>query len=650
MTPKGSAIELLAPARDVECGLAALRHGADALYVGASRFGARQAAGNSLDDISRLIEAARFYSARVYVTLNTLLFDRELPQIEDLVHQLYQRGADAIIFQDMALLEMDLPPIALHASTQADNRTPEKVRFLEEAGVEQVVLARELSLEEIRKIRQETKRIQLEVFVHGSLCVSYSGRCFASHRWGGRSANRGVCAQPCRLPYRVTTHEGTEILKGKHLLSLKDLWNGPNLEDLLQAGATSFKIEGRLKDISYVKNVTAWYRQALDKLLEKNPSWHRSSCGTEIFSFVPAPEKTFSRGFTDHFLYQRQKDSATMGTPKAIGAPLAKVLTVRKNHFTLPAHTDPGNGDGLCYFNSRGELEGFRVDRVEIDATGNSGKEKCYRICARFGSSLKEGTLLYRNHHQAFARQVEKSRGERKVGLKITIVGTRDSSDRPVLIVTATDEEGLSSQLERTIPQTEGARDTHGTARARENLERQFSRWGNSPFHLEALHQDLDQKLEPIPSVPLSWMNSLRRDLAEVHEKKRRSRRPPDVIRPPTGTTPFPTASEEPSLNITNTKARAFYKRHGVGETPPAPDALPRRAPHEAALPNKKEEMPVMLCRYCLRHELDLCPRQGGSPAHPLILEGEPGTLEARFDCERCEMQLYLISPRPAPG
>ncbi|WP_018525147.1 peptidase U32 family protein [Alkalispirochaeta alkalica] len=652
MTPKKSAIELLAPARDLACGLAALSHGADALYVGASRFGARQAAGNSLDDISRLIEAAHFYSARVYVTLNTLLFDRELPQVEDLVHQLYHRGADAIIFQDMALLEMDLPPIALHASTQADNRRPEKIRFLEEAGVEQVVLARELSLQEIAEIRRRTERIALEVFVHGSLCVSYSGRCFASHRWGGRSANRGACAQPCRLPYRVTTPGGKEIAGETHLLSLKDLCNGPNLEDLLRAGATSFKIEGRLKDINYVKNVTAWYRQALDRILEKEPSWRRSSCGSEVFSFDPAPEKSFSRGFTDHFLHRRQKKATTLGTPKAVGVPLAKVLRVGKGYFTLPAWTDPGNGDGFCFFTARGELEGFRADRVEPEKTGKTGNPEWYRVYARFGSHLRAGTQLYRNHHQFFVRQVEKSRGTRTIDLRVSISGATSSAGEPLLVVTATDEEGLSSRMERSIPPSQRSGEAPSPDRGRANLERQFSRWGNSPFRIRELSLDLSDP----PLVPLSWINSLRRDLAEAHQKKRSSRRPPDAVRPGRGTAPFPTDSEEPSLNITNTMARNFYRRHGVaGEIPPAPDILPREASREDE-PADGSDRPVMICRYCLRHELGICPRERkptgeapAPPASPLLLEGPPGTLEARFDCTRCEMRLYLTSRQSGP-
>ena len=389
-------IELLSPAKDLACGIEAIRHGADAVYIGAPRFSARAAAGNTTDDIRALCDYAHLFGARVYVALNTILKEEELKEAERIIHRLYEAGADALITQDMAIATMDLPPIPLHASTQMDNRTPEKVRFLQDVGFTQVVLARELSLEQIREIARRTT-VPLEVFVHGALCVSYSGQCYLSAALGGRSANRGECAQYCRLPYTLVDADGREIAAGKHLLSLKDMNRGDYLEDLLDAGVSSLKIEGRLKEVSYVKNVTAWYRRRLDAILARRPEYRKASAGHCDYTFEPAAEKSFNRGFTPFFLRGRSRDITSFDTPKSAGEPVGTVKDVRGNSFSLQGATTLRNGDGLTFFNERGTLEGFRVNRIEAD-----------RVFTLERPALRPGTRLYRNHDQAFERLLEK--------------------------------------------------------------------------------------------------------------------------------------------------------------------------------------------------------------------------------------------------
>ena len=407
MSIKPRRIELLAPAKDLTCGIEAINHGADAVYIGAPKFGARAAAGNSLDDIRALCDYAHLYNARIYVALNTLLREDELPEAEQLIRQLYQAGVDALIVQDMGITRLNLPPIPLHASTQTDNRTPEKVKFLEAVGFTQVVLARELSLNEIRQISEQTT-VPLEVFVHGALCVSYSGQCYLSAALSGRSANRGECAQYCRLPYSMVDANGTEIVHDKHLLSLKDMNRSDQLEALLDAGVSSLKIEGRLKDVTYVKNITAYYRKKLDVILARRPEYCRASAGTSKYTFEPVAEKSFNRGFTPFFLRERSKDITAFNTPKSLGEPVGTVKELKGNSFTVAGLKQLNNGDGLVFFNGRDELEGFRVNRVEAN-----------RVFPLDMPAIKPKTPLYRNFDQVFEKQLAKPSAERKLSVKI---------------------------------------------------------------------------------------------------------------------------------------------------------------------------------------------------------------------------------------
>ena len=407
MPIKPRRIELLSPAKDLNCGIEAINHGADAVYIGAPKFGARAAAGNTLEDIRALCEYAHLYNARIYVALNTILREEELPEAEQLIRQLYLAGADALIVQDMGITRLNLPPIPLHASTQMDNRTPEKVKFLEAAGFTQVVLARELSLNEICCISEQVS-VPLEVFVHGALCVSYSGQCYLSAALSGRSANRGECAQYCRLPYSMVDANGTEIVHNKHLLSLKDMNRSDQLEALLDAGASSFKIEGRLKDVTYVKNITAYYRKKLDAILARRPEYCRASAGKSTYEFEPVAEKSFNRGFTPFFLHERTKDITAFNTPKSLGEPVGTVKELKGNSFTIAGVKQLNNGDGLVFFNSRGELEGFRVNRVEAN-----------RVFPLDMPDIKPKTPLYRNFDQVFEKHLAKPSAERKLAVKI---------------------------------------------------------------------------------------------------------------------------------------------------------------------------------------------------------------------------------------
>ena len=384
-------IELLAPAKNLECGVEAIRHGADAVYIGAPKFGARAAAGNSLDDLRQLALYAHQFGARVYVTLNTIIYDDELSEVESLVWQLYRIGIDALIVQDMALLTMNLPPIELHASTQTDNRTPEKVQFLHDVGFSQVVLARELSLAEIERIHRSCP-VPLEAFVHGALCVSYSGQCYASQACFGRSANRGECAQFCRLPFTMVDADGRVIERDRHLLSLKDMNRSAHLEAMMDAGVRSFKIEGRLKDVTYVKNVVAYYRQAIDKILDCRPEYKRASQGVSTYTFTPQPDKSFNRGFTDYYITGNRTDVTSFATPKSVGEPLGHVKEVGRGYITVSTVKALHNGDGLCYIDERGLLQGFRVNRVE-------GTRLYLKDMPR---SLRVRTPLFRNYDQEY--------------------------------------------------------------------------------------------------------------------------------------------------------------------------------------------------------------------------------------------------------
>ena len=461
-------IELLVPAKNLECGMAAIDHGADAVYIGAPKFGARAAAVNSLEDIAALVEYAHLYNVRIYVTVNTILKDEELKETEEMIWTLYRVGVDALIVQDMGITGLKLPPIPLHASTQMDNRTVEKVRFLADAGFRQVVLARELSLREIGKIHEACPDVPLEIFVHGALCVSYSGQCYVSQACFGRSANRGECAQFCRLPFSLVDSNDRVIVKDKHLLSLKDLNQSEELEALLDAGASSFKIEGRLKDVSYVKNVTAAYRQKLDAILACRKEYVRASSGSCRYAFKPQLDKSFSRGFTHYFLHGRTRDAFSFDTPKSLGEEMGTMKEARGNYLTVAGLKSFNNGDGVCYIDEQGKLQGFRINRVE----GN-------KLYPQEMPRIKPRTVLYRNFDQEFEKTLARRSSERKIGVSVRLA---DTAFGFALTLTDEDDNSVTLSLAR---EKEPARTPQ-----EENLKTQLAKFGNTPF--EALRVDID--------------------------------------------------------------------------------------------------------------------------------------------------------------
>ncbi|GHT51608.1 protease [Bacteroidia bacterium] len=476
-------IELLAPAKNAEIGKEAIVHGADAVYVGAPKFGARAAAGCSLDDIAELVRFAHIYNAKVYVAVNTLLHAGELAEAEQLIWDIYRTNADACIIQDWQILNLHLPPIALHASTQMDNRTIEKVQYLHQTGFSQVVLARELSLDEIRDIAKNTP-VSLEVFVHGSLCTSFSGRCNISQALVGRSANRGECAQFCRLPYTLQNADGQTIASRSHLLSLKDLNLSEHLEELLDAGVSSLKIEGRLKDLSYVKNVTAWYRRKLDAIFERRPEFQASSSGKTVHFFSPDPHKSFNRGFTDYFLHGRKSPITSKESPKSIGEKLGTVKDLDRNFFTCSGKIPIHNGDGLCFFNN--ELVGFRVNRV--DGT---------KIFPSEMPRLERGTTLYRNFDHEFEKNLSKKSAERKIEIELTLAETPFGFS-----LAGCSGASIAVAFPKELAKTD----------QRENIRTQLSKWGNTPFQVTAFANRLTDNW----FIPSSVLTDMRQKLAEA--------------------------------------------------------------------------------------------------------------------------------------
>lgn len=606
---KQQPVELLAPARNLECGIAAIDHGADAVYIGAPRFGARAAAGNTLEDIAALTAYAHLYNARIYVTVNTILKDDELDDTEAMIRELYDAGVDAIIVQDMAVLQMNLPPIALHASTQTDNRTAEKIGFLSGAGFSRVVLARELSLDEIRAIH-EACDVPLEVFVHGALCVGYSGQCYASQACYGRSANRGECAQFCRLAFDLTDADGKVIVKDKHLLSLKDLNRSSDLEALLDAGATSFKIEGRLKDVAYVKNVTAYYRGKLDEILARRPEFRRASSGTSRILFTPQPDKSFSRGSTDYFLHGRSPGIFSFDTPKSLGEEMGTVKAVSGNYLVVAGVKPFANGDGLCYLDSRGKLCGFRVNRADAN--------KLYPLEM---PEIAKGTLLYRNFDQEFEKQLARKSAERK--LDVDVLFTENAFGFTLELL---DEDG-----NRVSVTCESAKEPARTPQ-RENLETQLARLGNTPFEVRSI----EVRLADNWFVPASLAAGLRRQAVEKLVQLRRI----NYQRPSRKTAEASLSYPQQELtylgNVMNRRAEAFYLARGVARIAPAFETA---APDSAVL---------MFCRHCLRYSLGWCPRHHGkqSPYREpyYLVSGDGRRFRLDFDCRACEMRISAES------
>lgn len=615
MNSNCTSLELLAPAKNAEFGIEAINHGADAVYIGGPAFGARANAGNTVADIERLASHAHRFNARVLVALNTILKDDELDQAQQLVWQFYEAGADALIVQDMGLLELDLPPIQLHASTQTNIRTPQKAKFLEDVGFSQIVLARELSLEQIRTITEHTTAT-LEFFVHGSLCVSYSGLCNLSHAQTGRSANRGDCSQACRLPYALTDQAGQIIAENKHLLSIKDNDQSDNLRALIDAGIRSFKIEGRLKDRSYVKNITAYYRQRLDEIMTEMPHLRRTSSGHSTFSFTPQPEKTFNRGSTDYFLNTRHTDLGAFDSPKFVGERIGEVIKLGRGYFDVSTDIALHNGDGITCFNADGELLGMRINVAEPTASG-------YRLSptltdGRLPADLKVGTTIYRNHDQDFERLLEKKSAERRVPVKLFFEETTNG-----FALRLTDDNGINATayLEHAKEAAQNAE--RATATLRENL----GKLGNTLYCADSINIALSSAW----FLPASALNALRRKAVEALDAARIAayQCPPRcaAVEPPAR---YPEDALSYLGNVYNRKARAFYEKHGVSVIEPAYEC------HE-----EKGDVSLMITKHCLRYSFNLCPKQvKGIRPEPMILINGNEKLTLRFDCKSCEMHV----------
>lgn len=632
-------LELLSPARDADIGIEAINHGADAVYIGGPGFGARSGADNSVADIARLVRHAHRFNGRIFATLNTILHDQELEAARQLVWQLYDAGVDALIIQDMGLLEIDLPPIQLHASTQCDIRTPEKARFLQDAGLSQIVLARELDLPQIRAIREQT-RCTLEFFVHGALCVAYSGQCYISQAHTGRSANRGECSQACRLPYQVIDDRGRFVAHDKHVLSMKDNNQSANLAALVDAGIRSFKIEGRYKDAGYVKNITAHYRRLLDGLIDERQHsaqpLARASSGSTQFGFTPDPKQNFNREFTDYFVGGRRIDIGAFDSPKNPGQPIGHVTQLGPNWVELEMLSPDSvlhNGDGLCYYNLHKELLGLAINRAEpVAARQGGGGSARWRVFPKDAMSslqdLRKGVEVNRNRDASWVRALERKSAERRIG-----VWAQLSDDADTLLLTLTDEDGHSATARTPLPGSarQAVKDVDA---GRKNLHAHLGKMGNTLFALLDLQLSLSQPW----FIPTSLLNPLRREAVAALEAERLRawvRLPrAAALEPPA---PYPQSSLSYLGNVLNRKAHAFYARHGVKVIAPAFEAL-----QEAG------DVSLMITKHCVRYSLSLCPKQakgvtgvqGTVKAEPLLLVNGKEKLTLRFDCKACEMHV----------
>lgn len=603
-------LELLAPAKNFEFGKVAIDAGADAVFIGGPAFTARVNASNSLYEIEQLVEYAHQFNAKVYVTFNTIIYDQELEKAQELIQDYYKIGVDALIVQDMGVLEMNLPPIPLFASTQCHNHTWEKVKFLEEVGFQRVILARELSLAQIQEIRAKTK-VPLEAFVHGALCVSYSGQCYFSNAETGRSANRGECAQMCRLKYSLEDAEGKLIVDEKYLLSLKDFNLQPYLEELVEAGISSFKIEGRLKDLAYVKNITALYRQSLDKILEKKADFQKTSSGKIISDFTPNALKTFNRGYTDYFLHKRTDTILSPETQKSLGEPLGEVKSVQKNYFTLKQNKKINNGDGICYFGQNQKLLGVNINR--------SDGEKIY---PREMNEIFVGTEIFRNLDTGFKKELDNSKTRRKIELEINVLEKQEGFKFEVK-----DED--QNQIDYFLKiEKEFSKDQ---ARSAQNIQQQLSKMGETIFDLKIVRLNGVEKY----FFPVSVLNELRRTICDLMQKERVKNYSKKEFKIVKNNYPYPQKEVDYHANVANQLAQKFYERHNTKVKEKAFELLSNLGGKD-----------VMTTKHCLRYQFGYCSKNKTNPKEiklPLFLANQNKKYALDFDCQKCEMKIKLI-------
>jgi putative protease len=604
-------VEILAPAKNLYQGMFAINAGADAVYIGAPQYGARSNATNSLEDIAELVNYAHLFKAQVFVVVNTILYDHELEDCQKMIHELYAIGVDALIVQDMAIFEMDLPPIVIHASTQANNRDPKHVKFLKDAGMQRVVLARELNLDQIKDIHQATD-VELEFFVSGALCVAFSGNCYMSIAGGERSANRGSCAQNCRLPYELKDGTGTTLIESSHLLSIKDLDLSDQLPNLIEAGITSFKIEGRLKDLVYVKNNVSYLRQKLDAFLENNDQFTKASSGRTIFNFEPQMDRSFNRGYTDYFVNQRKEKIGSWESPKSRGQYIGKITEVTPKGYFIENAEDLNNGDGLYFLNNQNESDGIQVNVVlNSFVIPNNYKE------------IPVGTEIYRNSDAAFNKLVEREDATiRKIGIHLTLKESNNGFELSVI-----DEDGHTTSLTLDSEKTPS---TKGEI-ILEELKKNLSKTGNTPFIVDAINIDFSQHW----FLPTSKVNELRRAVLEQLIETRVKEYVREEFQLKKTDHPYPVKELDFTYNVSNKMARAFYQRHGVTEI--------EKAFEIQWDPGKSR---VMVTKYCVKYELGKCARfqrdtMGEKVTEPLSLKHGENEYKLKFNCKPCEMEIW---------
>ena len=604
-------VEILAPAKNLVQGIAAINAGADAVYIGAPLYGARTNATNSVEDIAKLVSYAHLFKAQVFVVLNTILYEKELKPCEKLIHELYAIGVDALIIEDMGILEMDLPPIVLHASTQANNRDPKHVKFLKDAGIQRVVLARELNLDQIKEIHEATD-VELEFFVSGALCVSFSGNCYMSIANGERSANRGSCAQNCRLPYNLVDGTGTTLIANSHLLSIKDLDLSDQLPNLIEHGITSFKIEGRLKDIVYVKNNTSFLRRKLDAFLENNDSFQKASSGKTFYNFEPEMDRSFNRGYTDYFVNKRKEKIGSWDTPKSQGQYIGKVLELKANGYLIENSDQLNNGDGLYFINETGEADGTQINIIINNI-----------VVPNTFKPLAIGTEIYRNSDAEFNKIVEKENSAvRKISVDLVFTETQDG-----FMLVATDEDGHTSMasLETEKEMAKNGNDTIP------NIKTNLAKTGNTPFMVENIEVSFSSNW----FLPISKVNEVRRTVLEQLIDIRINEYHREEFQITKTDHPYPVQELDFTYNVSNHLARQFYKRHGVTEI--------EKAFEMQWDPGKSR---VMVTKYCVKYELGKCARfqrdtMGEKVVEPLTLTHGENAYKLKFNCKPCEMEIW---------
>lgn len=604
-------VEILAPAKNLFQGMAAINAGADAVYIGAPEFGARSNATNSVEDIEELVKYAHLFKAQVFVVVNTILYDKELDACKKLIYQLYAIGVDALIVQDMAIMEMDLPPIVIHASTQANNRDPKHVKFLADAGMKRVVLARELNLDQIREIH-EASDVELEFFVSGALCVSFSGNCYMSIAGGERSANRGSCAQNCRLPYNLTDGTGKTLIANSHLLSIKDLDLSNQLPNLIEAGITSFKIEGRLKDLVYVKNNVSFLRKKLDAFLENNTSFQKASSGRTFYNFEAEMDRSFNRGYTPYFVNHRKEKIGSWESPKSQGQVIGKLVEVKNNGYVIENSDKLNNGDGLYFINENSEPDGVQINTIVNNV-----------VIPNTFKPLEKGTMIYRNADAAFNKLVEREDSAiRKIGVKLMLTEIVDGFQ-----LTAIDEDGHKS-----ISTIEINKELSKNGESIiENIKKNLSKTGNTPFIVDELEVDFSNNW----FLPISKINEIRRVVLEQLIDVRINEYHRKEFQITKTNHPYPVAQLDFTYNVSNHLARAFYKRHGVTEI--------EKAFELQWDPGKSR---VMTTKYCVKYELGKCPKfqketMGEKLIEPLVLKNGANEYKLKFNCKPCEMEIW---------